>query len=192
MVHKYPTVPGDRYFTSPRDRSTAVQWVVWCCAIEMAQGAGKWADEYRKKMELAHSQCHDSYKRDIGALLRFSCGAARGVEDFEASTVPELLLKELRGESRELLKSNRDKVCEAFRDAHMYILERSGTRVESGRMAPRNSDERKAHLKEILETSNGKKTRTAIMLVMKECIELHVNMVVDAWEVSESFSMEIS
>lgn len=119
---------------------------------------------------------------------RFSCDAARGIKDLEASTgVPALLLKHLQGESREVQMSNRDKVCEAFTDAHEYILERSRNKVENGQMAPRDPDQRMADFKEIYETSKGKKTRTSIKNVLKDCLQLHVNIIVDAWEVSESF-----
>lgn len=154
----------------------------------MEQSDADWVDRYIRDIESARSQCHDSYAGDVDKLLSFSCDAARGVTDFEHSLVPKQLLEEVQGPNRELLESNRDNMCKAFVDAFDFIQERNQENVERGRIVPRDSDDEVAKVKEIIAHGQGKKTRRTITSAITDSAQVHVQMVVNAWEVSERAS----
>lgn len=153
----------------------------------MEQSHADWVDRYIHGMESARYQCHDSYVGDVDELLSLSCNAARGITEFEHSPVPNELLEEVRGPHRELLTSNRDNMCKALVDAFEFIQERSQGNVETGLIAPRDSNGEVAKVKEIIARGQGKKTLVTITRAIKDGVLVHVKMAVDAWEVSEGF-----
>lgn len=167
----------------------AVQWAgrLGCFAIDMEQSHTDWVDKYSREMQSARSQCHDSYAGDVDELLSFSCNAARGVTEFEHSLVPNELLEEVQGRHRELLKSNRDNMCNAFVDACDFIQKRSQENVRIGQIAPRDPDDEMAKVKDTIAQGLGKKTRTTIINAIKDGALVHVKMAFSAWKVSEGF-----
>lgn len=143
----------------------------------------KWDANFIREMEMALSQCHDSYTDDMIAFYNFCSGIARGITEFDQSTVPMLLREDIHGHSDSL-----NRIHEVLSNALHFMQARSKINVESGRTVSRGSHE-VAEAREFITRSMGGETAKTITRSLEDSAKIHVNTVVTAFKVSQ-FSHE--